>query len=290
MTYKAAISGLNLGGGKAVIIGDARKDKTPEMMQSFGRYVERLSGNYITAEDVGMSEEDMSFIRRSTRHVTGVAREQGGSGDPSPVTAYGVYKGMKAAAMFKWGNESLSGKKVLVQGVGSVGHALVEYLSEEGASIFISDIYEDKLIALSQKHKCEIVPISGVYSADVDIYAPCALGATLNDDTIPQLKCEIVAGAANNQLANEERHGQMLVDSGILYAPDFLINAGGLINVYSEIASYSREEVMKRSQQIFGRTLEILEMAREREITPQSAAIQWAEKRLREAENKQFEL
>ncbi|MDH5475724.1 MAG: leucine dehydrogenase, partial [Cyclobacteriaceae bacterium] len=234
MTYKAAITGLNIGGGKAVIIGDANTMKTEAFMRRFGRFVESLGGRYITAEDVNMKTRDMEYIAMETRHVTGLPESMGGGGDPSPVTAYGTYLGMKAAAKKAYGNDSLENKKVAVQGVGQVGMYLVEYLTKEGAKVYVTDIFEDKLLKIAAKHNATVVGQDEIYDLDVDIYAPCALGATLNDDTIGRLKCKIIAGAANNQLENEQKHGVMLMDKDIIYAPDFLINAGGLINVYAE--------------------------------------------------------
>lgn len=194
MTFKSAITGLNLGGGKAVIIGDSKVDKTPEMIAKFGQYVNSLSGKYITAEDVGTTTGDMDLIRLQTPHVTGVSIEKGGSGNPSPVTAYGVYMGMKAAAKYKFGSDVLEGKKVLVQGIGHVGETLVDYLTGEGAKVIISDINEDRLKEIGNKYGAKIYVGDDLYSADVDIYAPCALGATVNDATINKLKAKIIAG------------------------------------------------------------------------------------------------
>ncbi|GAB5540047.1 MAG: Glu/Leu/Phe/Val dehydrogenase [Salibacteraceae bacterium] len=262
MTYKAAISGLNLGGGKAVIIGDARTLKSEALMRRFGAFVDSLGGKYITAEDVGMTPKDMEYIHNETDHVVGIPESLGGGGDPSPVTAYGVYMGMKAAAKHKFGSESLQGKKVLVQGAGHVGSYLVDHLIEEGAKVQVADIFEDKLLAITNKHNAvTITAPDKVASADMDIYAPCALGATLNDETIPQLKCQIIAGAANNQLAQEKKHGAMLVERDIVYAPDYLINAGGLINCYSELEGYNRERAMQQCENIYETTLMVLEQS-----------------------------
>ncbi len=286
MTFKAAISGLNLGGGKAVIIGDARTQKSEAMMEAFGRFVNSLSGRYITAEDVGINTSDMVSVKKFTDHVTGIPESMGGSGDPSPVTAFGVFNGMKAAAAFHWGNDSLEGKKVLVQGVGHVGETLVKHLTEAGAKVMISDIYADRLDHISSVYGAQICPVDKVYEADMDIYAPCALGATLNDKTIPLIKASIVAGAANNQLADENIHGKMLKERGIVYAPDFLINAGGLINVYSEIAHYSLEESLKKAAAIRDTTFSILEKAASLNITPHEAALQTAAERVAAAKMK----
>jgi leucine dehydrogenase len=280
MTYKSAISGLNLGGGKAVIIGDSKVDKTPEMIAKFGQYVNSLSGKYITAEDVGTTTADMDLIRKHTEYVTGISEAIGGSGNPSPVTAYGVYMGMKAAAKYKFGTDNLDGKRVLVQGIGHVGETLVDYLTAEGAKVVISDINEERLKEIGNKYGAKIYAGDDLYGADVDIYAPCALGATINDDTIGKLKAQVIAGAANNQLANEIKHGQMLKDRGILYAPDFLINAGGIINVYAEIVKYDKAEAMRKTENIYNTTLEIFDYADANNITTHEAAFKIAQNRI----------
>lgn len=280
MTYKSAISGLNLGGGKAVIIGDSKVDKTPEMITRFGQFVHSLSGKYITAEDVGTTTPDMDLIRDVTPYVTGISEERGGSGNPSPVTAYGVYMGMKAAARHQFGSDKLEGKKILVQGTGHVGETLIDYLTKEGALVQISDINEARMQEVSAKYGATIYAGDDVYSADVDIYAPCALGATVNDATIDKLKAKVIAGAANNQLANEQVHGKLLQEKGILYAPDFLINAGGIINVYAEIVGYDKAEAMRRTENIYNTTLEIFSVAEANGITTQQAAMAMAQKRI----------
>ncbi len=280
MTYKSAITGLDLGGGKAVIIGDAKTQKTPELMRKFGEFVNSLSGRYITAEDVGMVTADMDIVRDVTPYVTGISESRGGSGNPSPVTAYGVYMGMKAAAKYQFGSDNLDGKKILVQGIGHVGETLVEYLTKEGALVQISDINEARLQEVSAKYGSTIYTGADLYSADVDIYAPCALGATINDDTVNKIKAKVIAGAANNQLANENIHGPILQQRGILYAPDFLINAGGIINVFSEIAHYDKAEAMRRTENIYNTTLEIFDYAKTNNLTPQKAAMEIAEARI----------
>lgn len=281
MTYKAAITGLNLGGGKAVIIGDAKSMKTEAFLRRFGKFVESLNGKYITAEDVNMKTRDMEYIAMETSHVTGLPEARGGGGDPSPVTAYGTYLGMKATAKKVYGNDSLTGKKVAVQGVGQVGMYLVEHLTKENAEVFITDIAEDKLKMVSDKYGAKVVGMDEVYDLDMDIYAPCALGATLNDNTIGRLKCQMVAGAANNQLADEKKHGYMLMDKGIAYAPDFLINAGGLINVYEEfLGNYNRESAYRQAENIYATCLNILNVAENEQISSQDAAIKLAEKRI----------
>ncbi len=286
MTFKAAISGLELGGGKAVIIGDSKKDKTPDLFRKYGEFIDSLKGRYITAEDVGTNTSDMVYVHEKTKFVTGLPESLGGGGDPSPVTAYGVYMGMKASAMERWGNDSLKGKKIAVQGVGHVGENLVKYVTEEGAKVFISDINKEQLEDVSKKFGAEIVSPEAIYDLDIDIYAPCALGATLNTENINRLKCSIISGAANNQLADENIHGKMVTEKGILYAPDFLINAGGLINVYSEIKGYDRKKSMEQARNIYTTTLEIFKKAKTENITTALAARMIAEDRLSAAHAK----
>lgn len=286
MTYKAAISGLNLGGGKAVIIGDAAKVKSEGLWRRYGKFVNSLNGKYITAEDVNTSARDMEYIRLETNFVTGVPEYMGGSGDPSPFTAYGVFMGMKASAKKAWGNDSLSGKRVLVQGVGHVGQYLVGHLIEEGAKVYISDINQEKIKQTVDKfHSVEVVNNDDIFNKEFDIYAPCALGATVNTESIAKMKCPIIAGAANNQLADENIHGPMLIEKGILYAPDFLINAGGLINVAAELDGYNRERVMGNVNKIYDRTLEIYNLSETEKIHTQAAAMKLAEKRLSDIAN-----
>ena len=281
MTFKAAVSGLNLGGGKAVIIGDARTKKTEAFLRRFGKFVNSLNGKYITAEDVNMKTSDMEYIHMETKYVTGLPESMGGGGDPSPVTAYGVYMGMKATAKKVFGSDTLSGKRVAVQGVGQVGAHLVEYLVKENADVFVADLFHEKALAVAKKYN--VVPVSQneIYDLDVDIYAPCALGATINDESINRLKCPIIAGAANNQLKDEVRHGYMLMDRSITYAPDFVINAGGLINVYNELHGlYNRKRVFEQAEKIYDTTFNILMLADSERISSQEAAIRMAEKRI----------
>jgi leucine dehydrogenase len=280
MTFKSAITGLNLGGGKAVIIGDAKTQKTPELMRRFGEFVHSLSGRYITAEDVGMTTGDMDTVRGVTPYVTGISEGKGGAGNPSPITAYGVFMGMKAAAQFQFGSDVLEDKKVFVQGIGNVGEALVEHLVNEGASVTIADISEERLEEVRSKYGVTIYGGNDIYSEPMDIYAPCALGATINDETIYKIQAKIVAGAANNQLAEENKHGKILQDRGIVYAPDFLINAGGIINVYAELEDYDRQEIMRKTENIFNTTLEILENAKVNNLTTHTAALNIARERI----------
>jgi leucine dehydrogenase len=281
MTYKAAVAGLNLGGGKAVIIADSRKDKSEAMMRRFGKFVDSLGGKYITAEDVGIGTKDMEHVYMETKHVTGIPPALGGSGDPSPVTAYGVYMGMKASAKECWGKDSLTGKKVLVQGIGHVGSVLVDHLVKENAVVYVTDIFEDRIAEVKKKHpEVEFVAGDKIFDLDIDIYAPCALGATVNSDSLARLKCAIICGAANNQLADENVHGQIVMDKGMLYAPDFVVNAGGLINVYSEVAKYGREYALAQAENIYNTTAAIYAMSKKENIPSFMAANRTAEARI----------
>ena len=280
MTFKSAITGLNLGGGKAVIIGDAKTQKTPELMRRFGEFVHSLSGKYITAEDVGMTTEDMDTVRDVTPYVTGISESKGGAGNPSPITAYGVFMGMKAAAEFKYGSNILEDKSVFVQGIGNVGEVLVEHLVNEGARVTISDISQERLEEVRDKYGATIYTGNDIYSEAMDIYAPCALGATVNDATIHKLQAKIIAGAANNQLASEDRHGALLQERGIVYAPDFLINAGGIINVYAELENYGRQEIVRKTENIYNTTLEILTDAKTNGVTTNVSALNIAKNRI----------
>jgi leucine dehydrogenase len=283
MTYKNAISGLNLGGGKAVIIGDSATQKSPELFRAFGTFIESLNGSYITAEDVGISPEDMIYVSERTKHVTGLP---GKKGDPSPVTAYGVYMGMKASAKFQYGSDELKGKKIAVQGVGHVGEYLIDYLHKEGALVTITDINQDLLKRVAQKYSCKVVSPEEIYDVDMDIYAPCALGATINNETIERLKCSIVAGAANNQLKQEDIHGYELMKRGVVYAPDYLINAGGVMNCYAEVHNFSDSQVMKMAEDIYQTTTQILNLSRDQNIPTFLASNRIAEERLLKEANK----
>ena len=280
MTFKASITGLNLGGGKAVIIGDSSKDKTEKMMESFGEFVESLNGKYITAEDVGMTTSDMEMIKRKTNHVVGTPKSMGGSGDPSVVTAYGVYMGMKGSANFLWNNDNLKGKKILIQGIGNVGKNLIQYLQKEDANIYINDINKEKIEEIKKQYNVSELNDIDMFKEKIDIYSPCALGATLNNNTIPKLTCSIVAGAANNQLEQEGVHDIMLKNRNILYAPDFLINAGGLINVYSELKKFDQEKALNKTEEIYNTTISILDKSKKEDISSHSAALSIAQERL----------
>lgn len=280
MTYKAAISGLNLGGGKAVIIGDPHTDKNEALFRAFGRFVDGLGGRYITAEDVGMEVQDMEWIYSETKYVTGIPETLGGSGNPSPVTAYGVYMGVKASAKKAYGSDSLSGKRIALQGAGHVASYFAKHAAKEGAKLFITDIYTEKADSLANEIGAEVVSPDEIYGLDVDIFTPCALGGVINDDTIDQFKCDIIAGGANNVLDIEERHGQMLLDKNIIYAPDYVINAGGIINISSELEGYNREQAMNRTQKIYDTTLNILKYSEEHEIPTYKASNILAEERI----------
>lgn len=282
MTFKNAIAGLNIGGGKAVIIGDPKK-KTEAMLRRFGRFIDTLGGRYVTAEDVGMNTRDMEFIAMETAAVTGLPETQGGGGDPSPVTAYGVYMGMKAAAKKVYGSDDLSGKRIWVQGTGNVGGHLVALVAKEGATVMVSDIDEERVMKIAKDHQVAVLNPSEQVDVDMDIYAPCALGATLNSQSIPSLKCQIIAGGANNQLEDEVIHAQMLKEKGILYAPDFLINSGGIINVYLEYkGNYHRDLAYQKTEMIYDTCLELINRSEKEGITTHQAALKIAKDRIEE--------
>lgn len=284
MTYKNAAAGLNLGGGKTVIIGDPKKDKNEEMFRAFGRFIQGLNGRYITAEDVGTTVADMDLIHEETDFVTGISPAFGSSGNPSPVTAYGVYRGMKAAAREAFGSDSLEGKTVAVQGVGNVAYTLCRYLHEEGANLIVTDINKVAVGRAVHDFGAKAVDPNDIYSVDCDIYAPCALGATINDQTIPHLKAKVIAGSANNQLM-EERHGDRLHELGIVYAPDYVINAGGVINVADELYGYNRDRAMKKVEMIYDSIAKIIEISKRDGIPTYKAADRLAEERIERMRN-----
>lgn len=279
MTYKNAAAGLNLGGGKAVIIGDPKKDKNPAMFRAFGRYIQSLSGRYITAEDVGTEVEDMDLIHMETDYVTGISPEFGSSGDPSPKTAYGIYKGMKAAAKEGFGTDSLKGKTVAVQGVGHVAYTLCEYLHEEGANLIVTDINKEAVKRAVDDFGAKAVDPDDIYSVDCDIYAPCALGATINDDTLKVLKAKVIAGSANNQLKTP-KHGEILHERGIVYAPDYVINSGGVINVSDELIGYNESRALKKVEGIYDILLNVFDISKKENISTAVAADRMAENRM----------
>ncbi|QXV65080.1 Glu/Leu/Phe/Val dehydrogenase [Mucilaginibacter achroorhodeus] len=280
MTYKCAIAGLNMGGGYSVIIGDSRRDKSEAMMRKFGRYIKNLNGEFITSEDVGTSPRDMEYIRMETEHVTGIPESLGGSGDPAPVAAKGVLMGIKAAVREMYGNDTITGRSVIVQGIGHVGETLVKLLREENAKVYVSDINEDRVRQVSKKYGAEAVSNNSIFDIDADIYSPCALGATINTQTISKLKVGIIAGSANNQLQDEDEHGKMLLDKGILFAPDYVINAGGIINCYSELQGFSKRRTMQLTENIYEATRNVLKLSKAENISTIEAANKIAEKRI----------
>jgi leucine dehydrogenase len=276
MTYKSAVAGINLGGGKSVIIGDNKRADREALFRAHGRFIETLGGRYITAEDIGTSPTDMEYIKLETDHVAGLL---GLSGDPSPVTAYGVYVGMKAAARFRWGSDRLAGKTVAVQGAGKVAYSLMQHLHAEGSDLIVTDIDEEKVKRAVQEFGARPVPPNAIYDQEADIFSPNALGAVINDDTLPRLKVEIIAGGANNQLA-EDRHGDLLEKRGILYAPDYVINGGGVINVYGELHRWPVERAKKKAGEIYETLLRIFEMAKRDKTPTYEAADRLAQQRI----------
>jgi leucine dehydrogenase len=279
MTYKASAAGLNLGGGKAVIIGDPKRDKSEALFRTFGAYVNSLNGKYITAEDVGTTVHDMAYIFMETPYVTGIPVSFGGSGDPSPFTAHGVLMGIKASVKEKLKTDSLKGVRVAVQGLGNVGYHLVEYLVKEGALVSVADIDKDKVQATVARFNLSAIDPDQVVTSECDVFAPCALGAVINDQTLSRLKCKIVAGGANNQLA-EHRHGDALRELGVLYAPDYVINAGGLMNVFVELEGYSRERAFEKTTQVYDNLMQVYRLAGEQSVATHTAADRLAEKRI----------
>jgi leucine dehydrogenase len=286
MTYKAAVAGLNLGGGKSVIMGDPAKLKSEAFFRSFGRFVNNLNGRYITAEDVNIKVDDINQVAKETKYVTGVTSRQGGSGDPSPVTALGVYVGIKAAVKHKLGKNSVSGLKIAVQGIGSVGKNLCKFLHEDGAELVVADVNSDAVKKAAAEFGAKVADVNEILSIKADVFAPCALGAILDDTSIPKLQAPIVGGAANNQLLDENRHGEMLRERGILYCPDYVINAGGLINVAHELKGYNAEQAKEQARGIFHTLTQVFEEADKRGISTHKASNELAERRIAEARTK----
>lgn len=284
MAYKSAAAGLELGGGKAVIMGDADEIKSEKLLKNYGRAVESLNGRYITAEDVNTEVEDMEIVCEETDHVVGLAS---GLGDPSPVTAHGVFHGIKACLEEKYGDDSVEGREVVVQGVGKVGTALVEKLVENGAEVYVSDIDEEQVQKLQDEFDVGFVDPDEVYSKACDVFAPCALGGVINDDTVPKLECDIVAGSANNVL-EERKHADMLKERDILYAPDYVINAGGLITVFQEKKGGTKEEAYEQTEKIRERLEKMFERAKEEDISTVDAADRFAERRMTEGRKERF--
>ena len=282
MTYKASIANLNLGGGKAVIIGDPNSDKSEVLLRSFGNFVESLNGKYITAEDVGMSVHDMEFIRMETNHVTGIKRAMGGSGDPSILTALGVFVGMKAALKKRLGITSIRDLKVGIQGFGKVGYHLCSNLQKEGAIIYGYDIDKSKLDTVVDEFG--VVPVSNkeLIGLDLDVFSPCALGAVVNPESIKKMKCSVIAGAANNQLEKESRDSKLLLSKKIMYVPDYVINAGGLMNVANELQGYNKEKARYQVEGIYYILMRIFDYAATNNISTLEAANLLAERRINE--------
>lgn len=284
MSYKSAMAGLALGGGKCVVIGDPATDKSPALFHALGRAVQQMGGRYITAEDVGTTVSDLGIVSEVTDYVVGLSEEKGGGGDPSPWTALGVLRGMMACAHHLWGSDDLAGRHVAIQGVGKVGYALAEMLHERGARLTVCDTNEALLARATQALGAEVVGLDEIYAVDCDIFSPCALGATINDETIPQLRCAIVSGSANNQLA-EPRHGEMLRQRGILYAPDYVINAGGVINVACELGPDGYDESLARTHvmAIYDNVLDVLKRADAEGVSTSVAADSEARHRIARA-------
>lgn len=276
MTYKNAVAGLNLGGGKSVIVGDNKTTNRELLFRAHGRFVESLGGRYITAEDVGTSTADMDYVHMETRNVSGLA---GRSGDPSPVTAHGVFRAIQACARERWGGDDVSGRTVAVQGAGHVGYFLAKELHEAGAKLIVTDIDAERVRRVVSEFGARAVAPEDIYAAQADIFAPCALGAIINDRTIPLLRVEIVAGAANNQLL-EERHGDLLEAKGILYAPDYVANAGGVINVYSELAGWTSARAFRKADEIYDTVLRVFSIAKQDQVPTYQAADRLAEQRI----------
>ena len=288
MSFKSAVARTGLGGGKSVIVGDPRREKTPALFEAMGRFIDSFGGQYITAEDVGVGIPDLLSVRKTTRWVTGLSREMGGSGNPSPYTARGTFEGIRACAIEAWGSDDLKGKVVALQGPGNVGYPLCEQLAAAGARLIVADVSQDNMDRAVRNLGAQAVPPEAIYDQACDIFSPNALGAVLNDDTIPRLKCKVVAGAANNQLLDEVRHAQALKARGILYAPDYVINAGGIINVGCEFlpGGYNEQGALARIQNIFEALKQIFDTARKRNITTHAAAQELADAILAEGRAK----
>jgi len=279
MTYKAAAAGINLGGGQGVILGDPARDKNELILRSFGRFVESLNGRYITAEDVGTTVEDMEIVRYETRYVTGLSQALGGGGDPGPVTAIGLVHGLLACVEKVFGKKSLEGLSVAIQGLGNVGFNLAQLLFERKCRLWVADVDKSKVRLAQERFGAEAVSPDEIYDVDADIFSPNSLGGVINDNTVERLKCKIVAGAANNQL-EEERHGDLLHKRRILYAPDFVIGAGGLINVVNELEGYHQERAIKQASGIHEILSRVLERSEKENIPTHRAATLLAEERI----------
>lgn len=282
MTYKCSVAGTNFGGGKTVIIGDPKKDKSETLFRAFGRFIQMLNGRFYTGTDVGTTGEDFVHASQESDYLVGLPEEYGGSGDTAIPTGYGVYMGMKAAAKAAFGDDSLKGLTVAIQGAGKVGTIATGHLLEEDVNVIVCDVVEENLKALTDKYpEVKVVDADTIYEQECDIFAPCALGAIINDETIPKFKCKIIAGSSNNQLA-ESRHGKVLHDEGIIYAPDFVINSGGLLQVADELemSENNHERVMAKTANIYNILLNIFEISKENDIPTYEAANKLAEDRI----------
>lgn len=286
MTYKSAAAGLPLGGGKGLIVADPRTDKTEAMFRSYGRFVDSLDGRYITTEDVGATAREMEWISHETNYVVGLPESMGGSGNPAVVTGFGLYQAMRACAVERWGRDSLAGKTIAMQGFGNVANSLASYLLDAGAHLVVTDIYEGPRAKAAEMKDVEVVGPDAIYDVDADIFAPCALGGVLNSDTIGRLRAPIVCGAANNQI-REPEDAQRLKERGVIYAPDYIVNAGGVINVYYEhVGPYDREKALAKAGEIYDTTSRVLKRSREEGITTVQAADAIAEQRIQEAKRR----
>jgi leucine dehydrogenase len=279
MTYKAACANIPAGGGKAVIIANP-EEKTPQMLRAYGRFVESLKGRFITGQDVNITPQDVRIIRQETSHVVGTEEKSGG---PAPITALGVFLGIKAAVQFRWQTKVFHGMKVAVQGLGNVGKNLCQHLHEHDIKLIVTDINSEKTAEIKRLFGATVVEPDEIYSQDVDIFAPCAMGGIINSQTIPQIQAKIIAGAANNQLENERLHSQRLSEKGILYCPDYVINAGGIINVYNEMIGYEEEKAFQQVNNIYDTLLKIFNIAQQQRITTNDASKQLAEERIMKA-------
>lgn len=279
MTFKATAAGLNLGGGKGVIIGDPKTEKSEALFRAYGRFIESLKGRFITGEDVGIDVNDVEYMFMETRYVCGLSKAHGGGGDPAPVTAFGVLQGMKACAAERLGKSSLKDLTVAVQGLGSVGFSLAKLLQAEGARLIGTDLDEEKRQHAGSALGIQLVQPEEIFDVPAEILAPCALGAVVNDQTLPHLRCKIIAGAANNQLA-DNRHGLELHRHGILYAPDYVINAGGMINVFVELEGYDRDRALRMSRGIYYNLRKVFQIAKRENIPTNEAADRLVEERI----------
>jgi leucine dehydrogenase len=282
MTYKCAAADEDKGGAKAVIWGDPKKDKNEAFLRAFGRFVEILNGRFVTGADLNVTAMDGSVMGRESRYILAKPKEEGSSGSTGPITAFGIYVGLKACAKFIWGDEKLQGKKIAVQGLGAVGEPLLGYLREGGLEVIATDVNEETVQRLQRQYGFKAVKPDTIYEVECDMFCPCAVGGILNDQTVPRLKCKLVAGSANNQLEDEERHGRMLHERGILYAPDYIINAGGVIQVIDEIQGFNPERVRMKTEKIYHRLLNIFEKAKKEKILPLEAANRYAGSRIHE--------